>query len=578
MNPRAKLRSVPYEGLKNPRISDLNGKTIGILSEKPDAEMFFDCIQDLLNERYTDLTFKRYGSPSSPICPDNAEQVTSECDCWLEGVKTSGSGNRDCGVQMEQLGKPGVVFSCDGLEVQRQRLATCCGMPTLRIVTLPTYKFFANENDPAKFREIAEMVIDDVIKALTSPLTEEEKNPAPMDYDFGPLSFEGENYTDALEKFQQYCLDNGMGDGLPLIPPTKEAVEEMLTGTSLDRNEVLGIMVPRSGVATVEKVAINAVMAGAKPEYLPVIIAGVEAVTSDSFNLFHIDTGTLNSCLLMWVNGPVAREIGMNSKHHYLGPGNRANSSIGRAMSLCMINIGWAILEVETGMLGQPARYCNLVFAENEEQSPWESFAAQQGYGPEDSIVTVDECISIDRDGPMGGMCCMPLEHDMKSLANMLTGLFPPLTPIKGERPRQTQPQAVKETINRRYCELGIYPTTAIQLANAGWTKEAFTKWLCDQHRIPWDEFGAVQQQELLAIAEEGSIPGLTVDDCRSGGTIPTYNYKHVALIVAGGTMGRSMAFRSGGAAMINSDMEGAEAFDFVSKRIRGATLTEHGK
>ena len=582
MNPRAERRLVKQVGLSNPRMDDLNGKKIALLCVKGDSSVFFDCVQELLSARYPKAEFLRFQSLVNPLNPDNSEEIAAQCDCWLEGVKTSGDGNRDSGVRLESLGKPGVSVSCDGLVKQLRRLVTNLGMPTLRITTVPAEKFFASENSRDNLMPLAESVIDELITGLTAPLTEEEMNPKPEKFDFGPMTFEGETYTDALEKFQQYWLDLGIGDALPLVPPTEEAVEWMLTGTTRDRKEVLGVMYPGDGYATVEKVAINAVMAGAKPEYLPVIMAAVEVMCDPGFNLCHINTGTLNSQIIMWVNGPIAKEIGLNGGMCYLGPGHRANSTIGRALSLCMMNIGWALLDVEGGLLGQPGRYCNLVFAENEEASPWNSFSVIQGYDPQDSVVTLDECIDVDRDGPMGAMGGSPLEKDMDALARMLTGLFAPLRANKNEpATRPAMPKMIEHSITGRYCELAIYPTTAIQLAKRGFTKESFTQWLCDQHRIPWEDFGPVQQKELLAVAEEGSVPGLTVEDCRPGGTIPTYDPRHVALIVAGDTAGRNAAFRSGAAANVIEDMLVAGAKEgqhWCSRKITGAALTKAGR
>ena len=170
----------------------------------------------------------------------------------------------------------------------------------------------------------------------------------------------------------------------------------------------------------------------------------------------------------------------------------------------------------------------------------------------------------------------------MDALARMLSGLFMPLRANKNEpATRPFMPKMLEHSITGRYCELGIYPTTAIQLAKRGFTKESFTQWLCDQHRVPWEEFGPVQQKELLAIAEKGSIPGLTVEDCRPGGTIPTYDPRHVALIVAGDTAGRNAAFRSGAAANVIEDMLVAGAKEgqhWCSRKITGAALTKAGR
>jgi hypothetical protein len=579
LNPRGVLHSVPMTGLTAPRPADLAGKKIALLSEKPDAVVFFDGMEKLLKERYPTATILRFPSAASPMVPDNSAEVAAQCDAWIQGVKTSGSSSNDTEAKLEKLGKPGVTFTVDGLLEQRKRLAEVNGMPTLRIITIPAVKFFASEKSPKKTMDIASSVFEATIKGLTDPLTEEEKNPPPFTYDYGPITFTGKSYTEANEKFQQYCIDNQMGDGIALTPPTREAVERMLTGTSRSPDEEIGLMTPRNGMATIEKIAINSVMAGAKPECLPVIIAAIEALVDKSFNLYHITTGTLNSKVLIWVNGPIAREIGMNSGQGFLGFGFRANSSIGRAVSLCMINIGWGLRDAEIGMQGQPARYCNLTFAENEEESPWVSFAVGRGYKPEDSTVTVDECITINSLGPGGGMDCRPLEQDLDQLANMIQSFTGPVPPEArfGNALGGMLTNAV-DIINSTYCEIGIYPTLARQAADAGYSKQALTLMLCDKHRVKWDILNEEHKAQIKEAAAAGSIPGLTLEDCMPGGTIPTINSNHIALLVVGGTVGQCIGFYGVGSTVINADNPGAPKPDFMTKRIYGATLTKAGR
>jgi hypothetical protein len=579
LNPRGVLHSEPITGLTNPRLRDLDGKRIALLSEKHDAVLFFDAMEKLLKERYPAATILRFPSAAGPMMPDNSAEVAAQCDTWIQGVKTSGSGMNDSEVRLEKHGKPGVTFTVDGLLEQRKRLAEVNGMPTLRILTIPAVKFFASEKSPKKMMDIAVSVFEATIKGLTGPLTEEEKNPPPFIYDYGPMTFTGKSYTEANEKYQQYCIDHQMGDGIALTPPTREAVEWMLTGTSRSPDEEIGLMTPRNGMATIEKIAINAVMAGARPEYLPVIIAAIEGLVDRSFNLYHITTGTLNSKVLIWVNGPIAKEIGMNSGQGFLGFGFRANSSIGRAVSLCMINLGWGLRDAEIGMQGQPSRYCNLTFAENEEENPWESFAVGRGYKPEESTVTVDECITINSLGPGGGMDCQPLEKDLDQLANMIQSFTGPVLPEVRFRnaPIGLGSNAV-DIINRTYCEIGIYPTLAKQAADAGYSKQTLTRMLCDKHRVKWDILNEDHKTQVKEAAAAGSIPGLTLEDCKPGGTIPTINSNHIALLVVGGAVGQCIGFYGVGSTVINADNPGAPEVDFMTKRVHGAALTKAGR
>ena len=191
------------------------------------------------------------------------------------------------------------------------------------------------------------------------------------------------------EDEQEAMFARGWSDGLPLVPPTEERVLRMLDGTARDPQEVLGIVPPALAGATVEKVAINAVMAGCKPEYLPVVLAAVEAVLDERFAMHGVLATTMFVGPVVIVNGAVRREIGMNARGNVLGQGNRANSSIGRALQLVIRNIGEGRpQEVDRATLGNPGKlgYC---FAEDEEGSCWESLSVERGVKPGTSAVTV---------------------------------------------------------------------------------------------------------------------------------------------------------------------------------------------
>ncbi len=576
LNPRAKLQSEPIVGLFAPRPDTLDGKRVAVMCER--FPEYFNALEALLKEKYPTVTFTRLPSPSSPVIYVDPQMIKDNYDIFFEGVKTTGSARHDICAALEKLGMPGVHFTVEELLPQRLRVALTNGVPTIRIVNLDTRAVFASEGKQEKFDVIAKDTFDAALHALFDPLTEAEKNPVVPEYDYSNLVFEGETYAEVTEKFLDYFNDNDMGDGLSLIPPTPEAVKWMLTGTTMDPQEVVGIMVPRDGICTVEKIAINAVMAGAKPEYLPVIIAAIRALTDNKgFDFYHIQTGTLNSKIVMWVNGPIAKEIGMNCRNNFLGPENRANSSIGRAVGLCMINLGWNFMKDEVGMLGQPGRYVNLIFAENEEDSPWESFSVQQGYKPEDSTITVDECIFTERRGVGGGMFCSPIEKDLQSLAGMVRGYLPALAPMHTHG-GMTFNWVPEDLINCQYCTIVLFPAIAHELAEAGYTKEKLAEFLAQQHRTPFDPFSDEQKAKILETAKKGVIPFLSVEDCVPGGTVPTWNPKHIVILVAGGDCGQTMGIYGGGGSAAREDNRDEPIHDFQMKRITGAALTKAGR
>ena len=187
----------------------------------------------------------------------------------------------------------------------------------------------------------------------------------------------------------EFMFDQGFSDGLPLVPPTPERVLRMLAGTPRGAQDLVAVSPPNMGLATVEKIAINTVMAGCRPEYLPVVIAAVEAVCTDEFNIHGVNATTMGASPVIVVNGPIRERIGMNMKLGALGAGNRANATIGRAVRLVIRNVGGARPGgVDRSTLGNPMKF-TMCFAEWEEGSPWEPLHVERGFKREDSVVTV---------------------------------------------------------------------------------------------------------------------------------------------------------------------------------------------
>lgn len=199
----------------------------------------------------------------------------------------------------------------------------------------------------------------------------------------------GSTINEILEKFNLSFNKLCWSDGLPLVPPTREAVNEMLSGISLPRDTVIGLLYPNQGKATVEKIAINAVMAGCRPDYMPILVAAIKAITSPEFNQEQNLLSTGSFFPVVVVNGPIAKKVNINSGRGIFGPGWRANATIGRAVRLIVINIGGAWPDVnDMGVMGHPAKYTCCI-AENEASSPWPSLSEELGYPRDISAVTV---------------------------------------------------------------------------------------------------------------------------------------------------------------------------------------------
>jgi hypothetical protein len=207
-------------------------------------------------------------------------------------------------------------------------------------------------------------------------------------FDGGRLASRRVAFGAAEDEFEA-AYARGWSDGLPVVPPTPERVLRMLTGTSRDPQEVVALVPPDLVECTVEKVAVNAVLAGCLPEYLPVVLAALEGACTDRFNIHGLLATTFFSGPILIVNGPIAKEIGMNSGLNALGQGNRANSTIGRALQLVIRNVGGGKPGgVDRAALGSPSKL-GFCFAEREEDSPWEPLHVERGFRPEQSAVTL---------------------------------------------------------------------------------------------------------------------------------------------------------------------------------------------
>ena len=187
----------------------------------------------------------------------------------------------------------------------------------------------------------------------------------------------------------QHFYEQGWTDGLPIIPPTEELVLDMLEACPVSAEHNLGRMPPANGTVTAEKVAINAVMAGCIPDYMPVVLAAVRAVMQPQFNVGSITTTTGGAAPAVIVSGPVADRLGIHGGTAVFGSGHQANATIGRALRLTMRNMGGATVRtMEKSTQGWPGKY-TLCFSENQDANPWEPLHVEQGYEPSQSTVTV---------------------------------------------------------------------------------------------------------------------------------------------------------------------------------------------
>ncbi|BAW30750.1 MAG TPA: hypothetical protein PLO64_02930 [Methanothermobacter sp.] len=194
---------------------------------------------------------------------------------------------------------------------------------------------------------------------------------------------------DSLEKINMEFYQKGFTDGLPIIPPTPERVEKFYRYSLKDPEDVIAVLPPRNGKATIEKIAVNAVMAGCPPQLMPFLEHAIMAITEEKFNLAALNATTHPIAVAIIINGPMKDEIGFNYSTGCLGPGNLANATLGRALRLCLINIAGAMPGVgDHATMGSPAKY-TYCFAENEDENPWEPLHVERGFPENSTTVTV---------------------------------------------------------------------------------------------------------------------------------------------------------------------------------------------
>jgi hypothetical protein len=310
------------------------------------------------------------------------------------------------------------------------------------------------------------------------------------------------------EDEQEAMFARGWSDGLPLVPPTPERVLAMLEGTTRAPDEVVAVVPPDLAPCTVEKVAINAVLAGCKPEYLPVVLAAVEAACTDAFNVHGVLATTMGVGPVLVVNGPIRRAIGMNSGINVLGPGNRANASIGRALQLVIRNVGGGRPgEVDRATYGNPGKL-GFCFAEDEEGSPWQPLSVDLGAMRGASTVTL-----FTGEGPR--TIVDQLSRDPESLARSLAACL--------------RSVAHPKLVLAFDALLVIGPEHARVFREAGWSKARLLERLGELCTVPGEE---------IARGAGGIAEGIPLPAAAKDRPFPKFRPGGLLIVHAGGPAG----------------------------------------
>ena len=482
-------------------------------------------------------------------------------------------------VKLEKLGVPGVFMVCNTFADDAKSAAADNGMPMVRRREISSAEFYKLRGDVKTVRPLVEGIFDALTSALITPLTPAEASPEQEkkggDDVPAEITVKAESYRVALEEFNQMYLDNRWGDGLPLIPPTPDAVKWMLSGTSRNPYEVLGTINPKHGIATIEKIAINAVMAGAKPEYLPVIIASMEALADETFDDLHVLASAASFNLLVVVSGPIAEEIGMESGIGFMGHGWRANNTIGRSIRLSTLNIGhtWPGIN-DMGLTGRISPHTFITFSENTELSPWQPYHASRGFRADDSCVTV---APIFTDSPMahfyGGLIMTwtapgVLDRIVEGLVRSdRRGLF-----MWGTKGVGKYPGSGGGAMNHMII---LFPELAAEFKKMGYDQKKLQDEIYQRTSIPYDELNHAERKAIQKAMELGVIPAdrkpVFQAAFNPGAKVPVLiSPENLHLFVAGGVPGCAFSFNYYRVPPYNQTA-------LMTRLITGATLTKAG-
>ncbi len=482
-------------------------------------------------------------------------------------------------VKLEKMGKPGVFINCTTFDDDAKSASMDNGMPGMRRVKISSAEFYKLRGKVETIRPLVEEVFDDIIDGLTEPLTaEESKPPQEKGDEDGPfkMTISGDSFAEAAEEFNQTYLDKKWGDGLPLVPPTPERVKWMLSGTNRAPEEILGNLNPKQGVATIGKIAINAVMAGAKPEYMPVIIAAIEAITDEKYDDLHILASAGSFNLLVIVSGPIAKEIGMEGGIGFLGHGWRANNTIGRAIRLATLNIGrtWPALN-DMSLIGRISPHTFLTFCENAELSPWQPYHTSRGFNATDSCVTVASVHSA-----------APMQHFYGGVIGTWTSAEIMDRIVEDIRRRQRRGYRVwgdrgvgaipgsGEGANNHF--IILFPELAAEFKKMGFNQKGLQDEVYKRTRVPYDELNETEKKSIKNGIEIGVVPAdrkaVFEAELKSGGMVPVLiSPEDLHFFVAGGTPGAAFSW----------DYYRIPPYNYtalLTKKITGATLTKAGK
>ena len=507
----------------SPRPDDLNGKTIGMFSDFMNvAGHMLRVVEKHIAARFPGARFSyyEYKTETTDIAKDESELPRfrpwlESVDCVLAFYGAVPSSSLFLGYNaafMEQCGKPTVMAVVPRTLSAGQRGVKARSVPGLRIVPFQpeVLDIFGRSDLEQTERNMGAgtaSFAEALIEGLTAPLTEEELHPTPASQEPARSTFTG-----TAEAITELFYRNGWTNGTPIAMPTREAVDAMLRGTDLPPDHVVACLPPMMGQATVEKIAVNAVMAGCLPTYLPVLIAAVKGLVDPRIYLEGWSCSQSTWGPVLTISGKAAQDIGFNTSDHALTPAFRANACIGRALGYLLMNIGGIRPGVED--LSEMGHEFRLGFAigDSMENDPWGPVHTDFGFSEEDSCVTL----------------FWPQEHRVATCTTV-EAVFKALCKMD---PYGWDPGM----------EIILTPKCAKMLSDAGWDRQGILNYAAEYARRP------AREADLQWLIQNNHLPKtvpLPLDPEDSTRTF--WSTEHMFLIVAGGQAGCMVTVLGGG-------------------------------
>ena len=394
-------------------------------------------------------------------------------------------------IEAEKLGIPGVVVTTTGFTAIAKAVAKAEGMAGMRIGEYPGA--VGVHADALVVKNVEEVLFGRIVDELTRPLGGGAAQSSGAARTADEIIFEG-----SFEEVNTYFRDQEWTDGLPVIPPTLERVEAFLKHTDRSPHERIAILPQANLEAVPWNIAANAVMAGCSPECMPLLIAAVEALADNTYNLSNIGT-TWGVLPFLLINGPIAKKLGIENGGQLISKG--ANPSIGRALGLIIKNLaGYKLGKNYMGTFGYPM---NFTLAENEEECPWDPYHVEQGFKKEDSTVTACATVTWGWPPAIYGTA------DKTAAQTALEFLSIELT----KKPCLARLAERGANGFRNMITILLAPPVARSLANAGYSKQQIREYLYENARVPF--------QELEFLLKYGHSEAFTIRDAVERGIYP---------------------------------------------------------